>query len=315
MLIVALLLLLTLFSCRPPAPAPEAGAELTLLFTGDVLLDRGVRPLAESEGVEALFDSVSPLFREADAVVVNLECPLTDTLSPVHKKYIFRADSRWATGLRHAGITHAAMANNHTNDQGRRGLQSTHHHLLRAGITPLGYGLGIDQQLTPALVSKSGIDVALFNATTLAIENWCRVEGKPGICQPTADELVSTVSRYKAVHPHHRVVVILHWGTEFQATPNIPQRSLAHRLAKAGADAIVGHHPHVLQPLEYIPKEQKTTPSNDVPVFYSLGNFLFDQTPPITRRSAIASLRFHADGTLTADTIPILLEGCRPRTR
>ena len=94
----------------PVSPSGAEGASLTILFTGDVLLDRGVRRVAEHKGISYLFEEVTPVFREADAVVVNLECPLTDTISPVNKKYIFRADARWAKDLRKAGITHAAMA-------------------------------------------------------------------------------------------------------------------------------------------------------------------------------------------------------------
>ena len=182
-------LLVSLFaSCNQPAPTTHhpispsgaGGASLTILFTGDVLLDRGVRRVAERKGISYLFEEVSPIFREADAVVVNLECPLTDTISPVNKKYIFRADARWAKDLKAVGITHAAMANNHTNDQGRRGLQATAQHLTDAGITPLGYGKSFKEQMSPVLIEKDGISVALFNATTLTIENWCRIDDKPG---------------------------------------------------------------------------------------------------------------------------------------
>ena len=83
--------------------SPSSNGEeelLSILFTGDVLLDRGVRPIAERRGVAYLFDSVQTEFRQADAVVVNLECPLTDTISPVNKRYIFRADADWVSMAR-----------------------------------------------------------------------------------------------------------------------------------------------------------------------------------------------------------------------
>ncbi|MBR6178924.1 MAG: CapA family protein, partial [Bacteroidales bacterium] len=89
---------------------------ITIVFTGDVLLDRGVKPVIEKNGVKDLFKGVSHHFNNADFVVINLECPITDTASPVNKKYIFRADAKCADGLKQAGVTHCALANNHTMD-------------------------------------------------------------------------------------------------------------------------------------------------------------------------------------------------------
>ena len=298
-------------SCNQPSPAPHhpispsgaGGASLTVLFTGDVLLDRGVRPVAEHRGISYLFEEVTPIFREADAVVVNLECPLTDTISPVNKKYIFRADARWAKDLKKVGITHAAMANNHTNDQGRRGLQATAQHLTEAGITPLGYGSNFKEQMSPILIEKDGISVALFNATTLTIENWCRIDDKPGIAQPSEKELLDEIGDFHHKNPKTHVVVVLHWGVEFQPYPSIRQRALAHRLSEAGVSAVIGHHPHILQPTDTIGK---------MPVYYSIGNFVFDQKVPKARVSMIASLTFHNDGTLKTDSVSVNIEQGRP---
>ena len=105
---------------------------ISIVFTGDVLLDRGIKPIIEKHGATHLFKGVAPYFNSADFVVVNLECPITDTASPVNKKYIFRAPSHCADGLKLAGITHCALANNHTMDQGRAGLESTVRHLHNA---------------------------------------------------------------------------------------------------------------------------------------------------------------------------------------
>ena len=293
-------ILIALLSCTPPA---ADNSSLTVLFTGDVLLDRGVRPMAEHRGIDYIFDDVAPVFRKADAVVVNLECPLTDTISPINKKYIFRADARWAKDLRQTGITHAAMANNHSNDQGRRGLQATAQHLAEAGITPLGYGSSFGQQMTPVEIKKDGINVAIFNATTLTIENWCRIDDKPGIAQPTEDELLHAISNYKRSHDGTHIVVVLHWGVEFQPYPSIRQRALAHRLSEAGVAAVVGHHPHILQPIDTIGK---------MPVFYSIGNFVFDQKNPKSKESMIAALTFNSNGTLKADSISITITQGKP---
>ena len=119
MLLLLLIILLLASSCSFQEQKEETVFDdtMTLLFTGDVLLDRGVRPYAEHQGVQSLFGDVNSVFRQADAVIINMECPLTDVETPVNKHYIFRAEPRWAKDLQAAGITHAALANNHTNDQ------------------------------------------------------------------------------------------------------------------------------------------------------------------------------------------------------
>lgn len=300
--IVLAVSLLMIYAC---SSSPNSGEEelLSVLFTGDVLLDRGVRPIAERRGIAYLFDSVQAEFQKSDAVVVNLECPLTDTVSPVNKRYIFRANADWAEDLRKVGITHAALANNHTNDQGRRGLQATYQHLTEAGIVPLGYGSSYEEQSEPVLITKGKVQVAVFNAVMMALENWHYIEGKPGVCQPASDSLVSTIADYHQQHPDTRIVMVLHWGVEFNSFPSMNQRLLAGRLAEAGVDAIIGHHPHVVQPVDTI---------GQTLVCYSLGNFVFDQHPPQTRQCMMVRLNIKAGTSITMDVIPAKIEGCRP---
>lgn len=303
-LAVSLLMIYACSSSSSHFSKGEAGEEhLSILFTGDVLLDRGVRPVAERKRVDWLFDSVQAEFRKSDAVVINLECPLTDTVSPINKQFIFRANAGWATDLRQAGVTHAAMANNHTNDQGRRGLQATYQHLCEAGIVPLGYGSNYEEQSTPVIIQKGNVRVAVFNALMMALENWHYLEGRPGICQPSSERLVQTISDYHHQYPETVIVVVLHWGVEFNTMPSVTQRLLARQLSDAGVDAIIGHHPHVVQPVDTI---------GQTLVCYSLGNFVFDQHPPQTRQCLMVRLDVKVDKHITYDVIPTKIEGCRP---
>jgi len=294
--------LLMFYAC---SSSPTSGEEelLSVLFTGDVLLDRGVRPIAERRGVAYLFDSVQTEFLKSDAVVVNLECPLTDTVSPVNKRYIFRANADWAKDLRQVGITHAALANNHTNDQGRRGLQATYQHLTDAGIVPIGYGSSYEEQSAPVVITKGNVQVAVFNAVMMALENWHYIEGKPGICQPSTEQFVQTIADYRHQHPETSIVAVLHWGVEFNALPSMNQRLLARQLADAGVDAIIGHHPHVTQPVDTI---------GHTLVCYSLGNFVFDQHPPQTRQCFMLRLNIKTGRHITHDVVPAKIEGNRP---
>lgn len=283
---------------------------ITLLFTGDVLLDRGVRPVAEKNGVEWLFAGVSEQLKAADAVIINLECPLTDVSTPLNKKYIFRADTRWAKDLRKVGVTHAALANNHTNDQNYQGLESTKHTLENADIVPIGLvKSSADRDVTssvqtiiPSTIKKGDIVIALFNVVLFPLENWSNSKTRLTPIQVEAVTLAKSIGEYKKVHPNHRIITILHWGTEFQTSPSRKQQLTARMLISAGADAIIGHHPHVIQPMKYIEGR---------PVYYSLGNFVFDQQSLEARKGQMAKITISSD-TLVCSTIDVNIVQNRP---
>ena len=133
--------------------APAGRDSFSVVFTGDVLLDRGVRQQITMHGIDALFDAgIDSLFREADAVVGNLECPATTRRTPAQKLYIFRAEPEWLADLRRHGFTHLNMANNHTVDQGRGGLADTRRNVAQAGMVAVGAGADMAQAASPVLL-------------------------------------------------------------------------------------------------------------------------------------------------------------------
>lgn len=284
-------------------PASVRDDSLTILFTGDVMLDRGVRSQIEKHGVEWLFSDVTGRFRASDAVVINLECPLTDVVTPLNKQFVFRADAGWTKALRSVGITHAALANNHSNDQGYQGFASTVQCLGAEGIVPLGFGMDSVQRMTPAIISHGGLKVALFNAVMLNLENWVNPqEGvlAPNICD--APSLARAIRHYRLLHPGVRIVASLHWGVEYTTVPVHAQRRAAVLLADAGADVIIGHHPHVRQPIECI---------GHTTVLYSLGNFVFDQRRPDGNEAFLAEVVVKSD-TLVIHSYDVTIRQCRP---
>ena len=141
------------------------GDTLTLTFTGDLLLDRGVRRVIESSNshqgspdslrcLDCLFSSsIDSLLRASQVVVANLECPATKVKAPVFKRFIFRAEPEWLPALRHHGITHLNLANNHSIDQGRQGLMDTRQNIIAAGMTPIGAGSNMQEASQPVLGS------------------------------------------------------------------------------------------------------------------------------------------------------------------
>ena len=279
---------------------------LTVLFGGDVLFDRGVRTVVEEHGYDYLFADIAPIMAKADASVVNLECPLTMRHRKVHKKYIFRADTLAAAAMHRASITHAAMANNHSVDQGLLGLSDTHDCLRRNSITPLGYATNSDSLLSPTIISAHGVDIAVFNAITVPIENWFTTPNanKPAVCYTSIDKLAAAVNRYHTAHPAVSIVVFIHWGQEFRDSPTLQQRLDAAALISAGASAIIGQHPHVLQTHEMM---------GAAPIWYSIGNLVFDQHPEKCNKAQLIMLRFTAKGLASYTALPIDIVNCRPR--
>lgn len=292
-----------LASCHVGHRGDTKGTDsLVVMFTGDVLLDRGVRPLAERKGVAWLFEHASPLFRQADATIINLECPLADTATPLSKRFVFRADTRWAKDLREAGVTHAALANNHTNDQGAQGFASTVLSLSGAGITPIGH-TRVGEEPSPTLIRKGKLCVAVFNAVLFHLENWTPHDlHEQTPWQTDINALCRTVSGYHSAYPTHRIVCVLHWGVEYDNAPNMEQTMNARMLAVAGASAVIGHHPHVIQ---------RTRMTGGIPVAYSLGNFVFDSSSPQAWRTQVARLVVRAD-TLYIRTHDFRIKQCRP---
>lgn len=265
------ILFLTLFLCFS-CQNSNKNKPIKLLFGGDILLDRGVRIEIEKRGVVSLFDSLKPLFAEYksenDFILANLECPLNDEDSSIPKRFSFRAPTSYADSLKKVGFTHLFLANNHTNDHHRKGLSSTYTSLKKAGIIGIGYGETHAESCEPVFIEKESNRIAIFSVVRVPLENWFRMEDKPSICQLSTTELVQKVKELKEKESQTIIIISLHWGTEYKFLPRAEQRKEAHLLTKAGADAIIGHHPHVTQSIEFV---------NDKPVFYSLGNFVFDQ--------------------------------------
>lgn len=292
-----LCLVLLIFACNTK---PEN--ELTLLFGGDVMLDRGVRAKINTHGMEYLLRDVRKEFQKSDYGFVNLECPVTDLEAPLVKQFIFRGDPDVLPSLREAGITHCILANNHSYDQGRDGLISTAENLQRAGILPVGYGITQQLACEPTLVDKNGVQAAIFSSVLLPLESWMYLEDSPGMCQATPEQLAKAIRQFRKSNPDHWIFVTFHWGVEYQRHPTARQREQAKLLVEAGANAIIGHHPHVVQRHESF---------GDSPVFYSIGNLIFDNPNPATHEGVLLKFIIH-DGKLESHQVPYKTENVVP---
>jgi len=276
---------------------------LNIIFTGDILLDRGVRQVIERHGVGTLFSGgVDSVFRSAQLVLGNLECPATKIEVPVQKRFIFRAEPEWLDTLRLHGITHLNLANNHSIDQGRQGLTDTRQNIIEAGMTPIGAGSNMQEAAEPVLMAEYPRKVWMLASLRLALENFAYLSDKPCVSQEPMDSLLARVRRLRQQDSTAVIIVSLHWGGEHTLKPVPRQRLEARQLILAGADALIGHHTHTLQTIEHFQGKM---------IYYSIGNFIFDQSKPLNSKACIVSLQI-TQNDLTAETIPILIRRCTP---
>ncbi len=279
---------LALAGCAAPTAPPAVRVSLV----GDVLLARTV-PAALARDSAALRRTTRQLWAGSRYVVGNLECPLSDTARPVRKAIVFRGNPQWAAWLRRLGFTHLSLANNHTLDQRLPGLRATSRALRRARLGQLGYQ---PDSLAGCLPTVLGADssVAVFGYSGLTQ----RLAGEGCVCGRDVAALCERVATYKTLFPERAVLVYLHWGTEYAAQPSPEQRQQAHDLIDAGAAAVVGAHPHVVQPLEFY---------RGRPIAYSLGNFLFDQRGGASALGAQVDIAFRNGAAVATCLRPLQL--------
>ena len=281
---------------------------LNIVFTGDILLDRGVRRVINQHGVDHLFsEGIDSVFRSAQIVVGNLECPATKIEAPVFKRFIFRAEPEWLGTLRQHGITHLNLANNHAIDQGREGLMDTRKNIIAAGMVPIGAGTTMQEASEPVLLASAPRKVWLVASLRLALENYAYLPDKPCVSQEPMDSLLQRVHRLRQADSTAVIIVSLHWGGEHTLKPVPRQRHEAHQLILAGADALVCHHTHTLQTIEQFKGK---------PIYYSIGNFIFDPTKPLNSKACIVRLTITKEkDSFQAENIPIHIRNCVPRPR
>ena len=278
----------------------------TLTFTGDILLDRGVRHRINAIGIDGLFTpEIDSIFAHSDIVVGNLECPATDLHTPAMKQFVFRANPEWLYDLRRHGITHLNLANNHSVDQRRGGLISTAENCRKAGIVPVGMGENMQEAVQPVLLQPSTLHlppIYLFSTLQLPLENFTYLPDKYSVSQESIDSLCQRIHQLRTAEPSAYIIVCPHWGIEHTTQPTPWQRRHAHALIDAGADIIIGHHTHTLQSIERY-KEK--------PIYYSIGNFIFDQTKPINTRACMVQIKI-APTSVEVETIPVEIRRCVP---
>jgi poly-gamma-glutamate synthesis protein (capsule biosynthesis protein) len=275
----------------------------SIIFTGDILLDRGVRKVIEHHGTSYLFDKqVDSILHTANVVVGNLECPATSIKAPMQKRFIFRGEPSWLSVLKQHRFTHLNLANNHSVDQGRNGLMDTRDNIIKAGMMPIGAGKNIADAAKAVLLTEQPRKVWLIASLRMALENYAYLPEKPCVNQEAIAAIMKRIRTIKQEDPQAVVLVSLHWGAEHTLQPVPSQRLDAHRLINAGADALICHHTHTLQTIEHYKGRD---------IYYSIGNFIFDQQKPINTKACMVKVEVTKDQIKTTP-IPIVITKCKP---
>lgn len=245
-----------------PDPVVELAAVGDIMLArlvGDRIAQKGVRYPFEGEGIQ-------PLLSSADIAFGNLECPISTRGKRQDKGIEFRADPAVVEGLTYAGFDILSLANNHTGDYADEALLDTLTYLEDAGILTVGAGSTITSAQQLRVIEVHGLRLG-FLAYNEIPPRWFAAKGNdPGSAFADIETLRAAVAQ--ARERADVVIVSYHWGAEYTPYPTPHQRAIAKVLAEAGADLVIGHHPHVVQGVGYYPGSF---------VAFSLGNFIFDQ--------------------------------------
>ena len=237
--------------------------QVRIVFVGDIMLDRD--PGKAMKAGRDPFAHVAKQLDAADITVGNLECVVATSGTRLDKSYTFRADPM-AIPLLAQHFDAVSLANNHTGDFGHVALIETMDRLRKADIRYFGAGMNNDEAHTPWIVEKNGVKVAFLGYNEFKPRSFEAGPTTPG-CAWSVDEMV--VADIKAARAKADIVLtFMHWGVEYEFQPNERQKSFARLMIDAGADAVIGNHPHVVEGAEYYKGRL---------IVYCLGNFVFDE--------------------------------------
>lgn len=266
------------------------------------MLGRGITQEIKAKGIQYLFANISSFIKSYDIAFANLECPLSDRGKAVGNLYSFRADPKYADGLKNSGFTLFSLANNHIFDYGKDALMDTITNLNKNSLDIAGAGLNQNEARAPKLIKKNDLTFAFFAfVVDVPFGGIVNFDNTPAPAQASINEITEEI---KKIRPSvDFIIVSFHWGLEYASHPTEKQKELAHKSIDAGADLILGHHPHVLQGIEKY---------HDKYIFYSLGNFVFDQHQYNTKQSIIVECIFEEHTISSINIYPVTITHFRP---
>lgn len=268
----------------------KSNEKLSCVFVGDIMFGRSVENVAEKYGYEHLLRNVTQLLKGADYVTGNFESAVLLKDEEYYKKedkniHLF-SKKESVKALKDANFTVLNLANNHIVDYGEEGLKDTLSVLKENNIPYVGAGRDVHEAERYNITEINGIRIATLGFGEVNPKNFKASDIKGGILVSDPETFLRLIE--EADKKADLVIVHNHWGEEYENIQNPKQEKFARVMVDAGADIVVGHHPHVLQPIEVY---------NDSLILYSLGNFVFDQGWSKTKDSALVNYKLHENGT------------------
>ena len=291
-----------------PAFRPQS---IEMVAAGDVMLARKVERLIASQGEGYPFARLGDSLKAADLLFANLESPLSERGRPLPGKGIcFRARPSMAAELARQGFDVLSIANNHALDYDIPAFEDTLRLLGEVGIRTVGGGGNITEARNPVIVEEQGIKIAFLAYTEMADiyfhpkyqRRFRATQDLPGVAPLVEADVKEDIA---AVRDKVDVLVLsLHWGTEYSDRPSDEQRRLAREFIDAGADIILGHHPHVIQGVERY---------GSGIIAYSLGNFIFDQNQKLaTKQGMLLRFKVSRGGVEKVTVLPVFISESQP---
>ncbi|OQX51096.1 hypothetical protein B5M47_01865 [candidate division CPR3 bacterium 4484_211] len=286
---------------------PQKGEEVSLIVVGDISYSRGVeRIVRKQNNINYPFLKIQDYLKNADLVFGNLETPITQGPEISDFEVIFRSNPGTEQALKQAEFSILSLANNHTPNFGEKGLKDTFNFLEDAGIKYVGAGQNEREAYQPVYIEKKGVKFAFlaYSDTDVVPTYYEASTNRVGTAFMQQDKMTKAVKEAK--QEANFVIVSMHAGTEYSDKPNDSQINFAHAAIDAGADLVIGHHPHVVQTLEKYKGKY---------IFYSLGNFVFDQPQKQETKEGLAiKIYFSKDRINKIPFLPVVMENlAQPR--
>ena len=241
----------------------DSGA-VSMVFVGDIMLADKV-----GQGIRGGHDPLQPfasILKKSDIRVANLECVIATNGEAVDKPYTFRAHPRVVSLLKRH-VDAVSLANNHTGDFGQIAFKQMLEWLQQEKLPYVGGGMDLLEAHKPLMFEQQGLRIALLAYNEFFPRSFEADVDKPGHAWSDDEQVVADIRDAREKHNADLVLTFMHWGFENESRSNARQQQLARLMIDAGADAVIGGHPHVTQEMAVYKGR---------PVFYSLGNFVFD---------------------------------------
>lgn len=303
LLLAAVVIVVSRRQARPPEPKPPAARiaeDIRIVLVGDIMLSRAVAARMKRAGDWDLpFHNTADYLRSADLSFGNLESPFSGSeKSTARGSLVFNAPPQSVQGLEDFGFRVVSLANNHALDQGTRGLIYTRKHLREHHIQTVGAGETLDQAWQPAILEIKNTRIGFIAASYASVNDAGKTTNPYVARTDDLKRLKAAISTLRSQQAF--IIVSMHAGAEYSSKPHPSQVAFAHAAIDAGAQVVVGHHPHWTQPVERY---------NGGLIFYSLGNFIFDQSQSARARAGmVVKLHIRGQRLLSAELQPTTIQ-------